>query len=146
MFPGIAHVRALNANALDPFCLLVHQSFRRHKFAKTPCRQKCNRRWELCSWGVVSTDVIHPVTMNAPKVDELDYIVFLMAAQRVFIGAEAASCQPEQPEPSALNAFTRLLSRQPPDTTALWQVEKSLVRRGAGALLLDDSTLDKPYA
>jgi putative transposase len=84
--------------------------------------------------------------MNAPKVDELDYIQFLIAAQRVFTCTEAAACQPEQPEPPAHDAFTRLLSRQPPDTAALWQEVKSLVRRRAGALLLDDSTLDKPYA
>jgi putative transposase len=84
--------------------------------------------------------------MNAPKVDELDYIQFLIAAQRVFTCTEAATCQPEQANPPAHDAFTRLLSRQPPDTAALWQEVKPLVKRTEGALLLDDSTLDKPYA
>jgi putative transposase len=84
--------------------------------------------------------------MNAPKVDELDYIQFLIAAQRVFTCTEAAACQPEQVQPPAHDAFTRLLSRQPPDTAALWQEVKPLVQRSAGALILDDSTLDKPYA
>lgn len=84
--------------------------------------------------------------MNAPKVDELDYIQFLIAAQRVFTCTEAATCQPEQPAPPAHDAFTRLLVRQPPDTAALWQEVQPLVQRTAGALLLDDSTLDKPYA
>lgn len=84
--------------------------------------------------------------MNAPKVDELDYIQFLIAAQRVFTCTEAATCQPEQADPPAHDAFTRLLARQPPDTAALWQEVKPLVQRTEGALLLDDSTLDKPYA
>jgi putative transposase len=84
--------------------------------------------------------------MNAPKVDELDYIQFLIAAQRVFTCTEAATCQPEQAQPLAHDAFTRQLSRQPPDTAALWREVKPLIERGMGALLLDDSTLDKPYA
>jgi putative transposase len=84
--------------------------------------------------------------MNAPKVDELDYIQFLIAAQRVFTCTEAATCQPEQAQPPAHDAFTRLLSRQPPDTAALWQEVQPLVQRTQGALILDDSTLDKPYA
>jgi putative transposase len=89
--------------------------------------------------------VIHPVTINAPKLDELDYVKFAIAAQRVFTCTEAAACQLQEPEPPAHNAFTRLLSPQPPDTAALWQEVKTLVRRRAGALLLDDSTFDKPY-
>jgi hypothetical protein len=84
--------------------------------------------------------------MNAPKVDDLDYIQFLIAAQRVFTCTEAAVCQPEQIDPPAHDAFTRLLSRQPPDTAALWQEVAPLIRRREGALILDDSTLDKPYA
>ena len=84
--------------------------------------------------------------MNAPKVDELDYIQFLIAAQRVFTCTEAATCQPEQDRPTAHDAFTRLLSRQPPDTAALWQEVQPLIEPHKGALLLDDSTLDKPYA
>jgi putative transposase len=84
--------------------------------------------------------------MNAPKVDELDYIQFLIAAQRVFTCTEAATCQPEQAPPPAHDAFTRLLARQPPDTAALWREVKPLIAPGKGALLLDNSTLDKPYA
>lgn len=84
--------------------------------------------------------------MNAPKVDELDYIQFLIAAQRVFTCTEAAVCQPERPDPPAHDAFTSLLLRQPPDAAALWQEVAPLIRRQEGALILDDSTLDKPYA
>jgi putative transposase len=84
--------------------------------------------------------------MNRPKVDALDYIQFLIAAQRVFTCTEAAACQPEQPEPPAHDAFTRLLSRQPPDTAALWQEVQPLIDLKRGALIVDDSTLDKPYS
>jgi len=84
--------------------------------------------------------------MNAPKVDALDYIQFLIAAQRAFTCTEAAACQPEQLDPPAHDAFTRLLSRQPPDTAALWQEVKPLIDPKCGALILDDSTLDKPYS
>ena len=73
--------------------------------------------------------------MNAPKVDELDYIQFLIAAQRVFTCTEAAICQPEQAQPPAHDAFTRLLSRQPPDTAAI-TIDDGKTR----------TTLDKPYA
>jgi hypothetical protein len=83
--------------------------------------------------------------MNPPKCDELDYIHFLIAAQKVFTCTEAARCQPEGKGP-AHDAFTRLLERQPPDTEALWQEAKGLVNREGGLLVLDDTTLDKPYA
>jgi putative transposase len=83
--------------------------------------------------------------MNARKVDGLDYIQFLIAARRVFACTEAAACQPERTDPPAHDAFTRLLSRQPPDTALLWQEAEPLIRREVGALILDDSTLDKPY-
>jgi putative transposase len=90
--------------------------------------------------------VIHRLTMNAPKVNDRDYIQFLIAAQRVFTCTEAATCQPERAEPAAHDAFSRLLARQPPDTAALWQEVRPLIRCEEGALILDDSTLDKPYA
>ncbi len=80
--------------------------------------------------------------MNPPKCNELDYIHFLIAAQKVFTCTEAARCQPEGKSPSH-DAFTRLLQRQSPDTEALWQEAKELVNRERGLLLVDDTTLDK---
>ena len=60
--------------------------------------------------------------MNPPNCDELDYIQFLVAAQKVFTCTEAARSQPEtttRPKaPPAHDAFTRLLTRKPPDTEA----------------------------
>ena len=80
--------------------------------------------------------------MNPPKVTDLDYIQFLIAAQGVYTCTEAARC--------ALNAshdaYTRLLTRLPPDTAALWQEVEPLVALTHGFLVIDDTTLDKPYA
>jgi hypothetical protein len=84
--------------------------------------------------------------MNAPKVDELDYINFLIAAQRVFSTVEAAKVSPDELRQPAHDAYTRLLQRTPPDSTALWQEVQPLVKRKGGVLVMDDSTLDKPYA
>jgi putative transposase len=84
--------------------------------------------------------------MNPPKCSALDYLQFLIAAQRHFTCTEAARCQPVAPNAPAHDAFTRLLARQPSDTTALWQEAAQLVDRTRGLLVLDDSTLDKPYA
>lgn len=56
--------------------------------------------------------------MNPPKADELDYIHFLIATQKVFTCTEAARSAPENLDPPAHDAFTRLLTREPPDTGA----------------------------
>lgn len=65
--------------------------------------------------------------MNPPRCDDLDYIHFLIAAQKVFTCTEASRCQPEREDAPAHDAFTRLLSREPPDTEALWQEAKAFV-------------------
>ena len=84
--------------------------------------------------------------MNPAKCDEHDYIHFIIAAQRAFSCTEAARCQPDEADAPSHDAFTRLLTRQPPDTEALCRETRGLLRRKAGVLVLDDSTLDKPYA
>ena len=84
--------------------------------------------------------------MNAPRCFDADYIAFLLAAQRVFSCTEAARCQPLTAEAPAHDAFTRLLTREPPDTAALWEEARRFLRREEGLLVLDDTALDKPYA
>ena len=84
--------------------------------------------------------------MNPPRCTDADYIAFLLAAQRVFSCTEAARCQPPSLKAPAHDAFTRLLTREPPDTAALWEEARRFVRREEGVLVLDDTTLDKPYA
>ena len=84
--------------------------------------------------------------MNPPKCDEMDYINFLIAAQQVFSSVEASRTHPAGEQAPAHDAYTRLLKRLPPDSEMLWQEVEPLVERKAGVLVLDDSTLDKPYA
>ena len=86
--------------------------------------------------------------MNPPKCDELDYINFLIAAQQVFSSVEASRSHPapEGEEAPAHDAYTRLLKRMPPDSAKLWQEVEPLIDRTDGVLVIDDTTLDKPYA
>jgi len=84
--------------------------------------------------------------MNPPKCDEYDYINFLIATPRVYSCTEAARVQPEQEDPPAHDALTRLLHRLEPDSEALWAEAQAQVTRQQGVLILDDSTLDKFYA
>jgi hypothetical protein len=89
--------------------------------------------------------------MNPPKCHELDYIHFLVVAQRVFTCTEAARCHRDDTAVAAAatssrDAFTRLLRRQPPDSEALWQESNRFIDKKGGLLILDDTTLDKPYA
>ena len=84
--------------------------------------------------------------MNPAKCDDLDYIHFLIASVDVFTCTEAARCQPVGENNPSHDAFTRLLQRQPPDTDALWDEVKDIVQPQDGFLIIDDTTLDKPYA
>lgn len=54
--------------------------------------------------------------------------------------------QPEEPNTPAHDSFTRLLHRLEPDAETLWDEARSLVVRRRGVLVIDDSTLAKPYA
>lgn len=86
------------------------------------------------------------MAMSAPKVHAADYIDFLIATPKACSGTEAARVQPDQPDPPAHDAFTRLLTRLEPDPEALWAEAQPQVRHAEGVLVVDDSTLDKPYA
>lgn len=84
--------------------------------------------------------------MNPPKVSAQDYIDFLIATPKVCSGLEAARVSAVETSPPAHDAFTRLLHRLEPEAETLWQEAASQVERQHGILVLDDSTLDKPYA
>jgi putative transposase len=84
--------------------------------------------------------------MNEPKVTDLDDINFLVAAPRVVSCNEAARVQPEGPRRVAHDAFNRLLQRLEPNTEPLWLEAHHLIDHNGGLLILDDTTLDKPYA
>ena len=93
--------------------------------------------------------------MNAPRCTEFDYIDFLVATPRTCSCTEAARVQPDSPQAPAHDSFTRLLHRLEPDAETLWTEvpvdeflaeAKPLVVRRRGVLVIDDSTLAKPYA
>ena len=84
--------------------------------------------------------------MNTAKVQPEDYVQFLLGSPLQFTCTEAARVQPNQPDPPAHDSFTRLLTHLEPDPKALWQEARPQIRLDDGLLVLDDSTLDKPYA
>ena len=84
--------------------------------------------------------------MNAPKCTEYDYINFLVAAHQVFSAVEAARSHPQSEDQPAHDAYTRLLQRLPPDSEALWAEVSGCIDRLQGLRVMDDTTLDKPYA
>ncbi|MCY7348164.1 MAG: transposase [Pyrinomonadaceae bacterium] len=84
--------------------------------------------------------------MNPPKVTDEDYINFIIATPRDVTATEAERVQPESKDAPAHDAFTRLLSRLEPDTETLWAEARTQIDLGSGMLVLDDSTLEKPYS
>ncbi len=84
--------------------------------------------------------------MNRPKVNEYDYINFLIAAQKTYSCLEAERVQPESADAAAHDAITRLLHRLEPSPNVLWKEAQAHVSLTSGVLVVDDSTLDKFYA
>ena len=84
--------------------------------------------------------------MNPPKVNEYDYIDFLIGTQQAYSCTEAARVQPEGEDAPAHDAVTRLTHRLLPTTERLWQEAKEQVDLTTGVLIADDSTLDKWYS
>lgn len=84
--------------------------------------------------------------MNPPKVRDRAYIDFLIATPKACSGMEAARVSAVETSPPAHEAFTRLLHCLEPDAETLWPEAASQVERHQGILVLDDATLDKPYA
>ncbi len=83
--------------------------------------------------------------MNPLKCDEYDYIYFLLAHPTRCTGTEASRVQPSD-SPKSHDCYTALLHRLNPNTDDLWNEVRSFLHRQKGALILDDSTIDKPYA
>lgn len=84
--------------------------------------------------------------MSAAKVQPEGYIQFLIATPTQYSCVEAARVAPTGPAPPAHDAYNRLLTRLEPDAEALWQEARPQISLADGVLVLDDSTLDKPYA
>jgi len=84
--------------------------------------------------------------MNKAKCNEQDYINFMVATQGSYSCLEAERVQPDRSDAAAHDAFSRLLQRLEPDANGLWQESEPQVTKHKGVLVLDDTTLDKPYA
>ncbi len=84
--------------------------------------------------------------MNSPKVSDEDYINFIIATLPCVTATEAERVQPDSTNAPAHDAFTRLLQRLEPDSETLWREAKTQVSLTTGILILDDSTLEKPYS
>jgi putative transposase len=84
--------------------------------------------------------------MNPPKVTDEDYINFIIATPRDVTATEAERVQPESTNAPAHDAFTRLLQRLEPDAETLWQESRTQIDFKSGILVLDDSTLEKPFS
>jgi putative transposase len=84
--------------------------------------------------------------MTDAKCTEHDYLQFLIATPRAYSCTEAAKVSPKLEAPPAHDAFTRLLHRLEPDPETLWREIAAHVDLAGGVLVIDDSTLDKPYA
>ena len=84
--------------------------------------------------------------MRQPKCNEIQYIDFLIASPNVASCCEASRSDPRHTSPAAHDSYNRLLQRLEPDPETLFQEVQPLVDKNRGVLVIDDSTLDKPYA
>jgi len=84
--------------------------------------------------------------MNPPKCNEYDYINFLTATPKVYSCTEAERVQPDQENGPSHDSINRLLQRIPANAASLREEVSQFVTETGGVLVVDDSTLDKPYA
>ncbi len=84
--------------------------------------------------------------MNLPKCTEYDYINFLTASPKIFSCTEAERVQPVQENGPCHDSINRLLYRLPANASSLREESSRFADFGKGVLVIDDSTLDKPYA
>ena len=80
--------------------------------------------------------------MNLPKCNAENYIQWLIASPKVVSCTEAARTDTR---PVAHDAYTRLLGRPNPQPEFLWEEVENLVQLDSGYLVVDDTTIDKPY-
>jgi putative transposase len=90
--------------------------------------------------------VLYYSLVNLPRSTPESYINFLVASPGPASCTEAARVQPEHPFAPAHDSYNRLLLRLEPDPEQLWREAEPLVEKARGALVVDDSTLDKRRA
>jgi len=96
--------------------------------------------------GKIAQNSYGILIMNPPKCNEYDYINFLTASPKTFSCTEAERVQPDQENGPSHDSVNRLLYRLPANAASLREESSRFVSYGKGVLILDDSTLDKPYA
>jgi putative transposase len=84
--------------------------------------------------------------MNPPKFTEYDYINFLTATPKIYSCTEAERVRPDRETGPSHDAINRLLYRIPPNAASLREESLQFATKNKGVFVLDDSTLDKPYA
>ena len=84
--------------------------------------------------------------MNPPKCTSKAFINFLISTYQACSCTEASRCLLNETDTIAHDSIKRLLERQPHHTEALYNEAKSMIRLKDGVLVIDDSTLDKPYS
>lgn len=84
--------------------------------------------------------------MNPPKCTNDDFINFLIATYQACSCTEASRCLQSESESIAHDSVKRLLERQSHHTEALYNEAKRLIQQDEGVIVIDDSTLDKPYS
>jgi hypothetical protein len=84
--------------------------------------------------------------MNPKRCNEYDYINFLVAAQKSSSCLEAGRVQPNKPKAPAHDALNRMQHRKEPNPDDWWREAEAQVKKEQGLLVLDDSTLDQPFA
>ena len=84
--------------------------------------------------------------MNPPKCTSSNFVNFLISTYQACSCSEASRCLLGEPESIAHDSVKWLLERQSHHTEALYNEAKRLIRTDEGVLVIDDSTLDKPYS
>jgi putative transposase len=84
--------------------------------------------------------------VNPPNCTSRSFVNFLISTYQACSCTEASRCLPDEPESKAHDSVKRSLERQPHDTEALYDEVKRLIRADEDLLVIDDSTLDKPYS
>jgi len=84
--------------------------------------------------------------VNPPKCTSSNFFNFLISTYQACTCSEACRCLPNETESIAHDSVKRLLERQPHHTEALYDKAKRMVKHDKGVLVIDDSTLDKPYS
>lgn len=84
--------------------------------------------------------------MNNARSSEKDYIDFLVGSPKVYTCTEAARVQPDRDKVPSHDSLTRLLQRKEATSEMLWKEAEPFISKEGGILVIDDSTLDKPFA